>query len=135
MQEYQQGITSVPGRDGSSSLSRKSAHIAAGSLGLGPARFSDPYLSLSNEFGASPPTGMSALGTSAKAGVASLGGTIGKLFKKTSLDAGLGAGGAPSQKLLGTGAEELIGSAPGPLEVRILKIPLLGLKLNTAHCL
>lgn len=119
MQEYQQGISSIPGRDGGSIRSRKSIHLTPGSLGLGAAGFSDPYLGLSNEFGASAPTGMSALGTSAKAGVASLGGTIGKLFKKTSLDAALGAGATPSsQMLLGTGAEALISGAPGSLEVR-----------------
>lgn len=119
MQEYQLGVTSLPGRDGGSIRSRKSIHPAAGSLGLGAAGFSDPYLSLSNEFGATAPTGIGALGTSAKAGVASLGGTIGKLFKKTSLDAGLGAGVAsPSQMLVGTGAEVILSGVSGPVEVR-----------------
>ncbi|KAF8323017.1 hypothetical protein DL93DRAFT_613672 [Clavulina sp. PMI_390] len=133
MQEYQRGmLASKTNKEASGSIrSAGSIHHAAGSLGYAnpSAAFSDPYLSLSRDFGAMPPTGINALGTSARAGVASLGGTLGKLFKKPSVDASLAlaapslSGGAagtapvaamPSSQLLG-GAESLLGMVPGLL--------------------
>lgn len=117
MREYQQGALKLAGKNAAGSLrSSNSVRRTAGSLGQGAAGFSDPYLSLSKDFGASPPSGMSAFGNSARAGVASLGGTIGKLFKKPSTEAGFGLT-PSSQKLVGTGAEALIGTNIGGIEV------------------
>lgn len=124
MQEYHQGFSLGSSKltDGGGSLRSGtpiSRHVV-GSLGLGAAGFSDPYLSSPKEFGPSAPTGMSALSSSALAGVASFGGTIGKLFKKPSMDTSLGGGTPPSQKLIGTGAESLLSGGAAPLQVGTL---------------
>lgn len=109
MQEYQQGSFGKPSEGfgitrslsrhaaGSRSNSDKSGH-------LGSTGFSDPYLSLPNKFGASPSS-------------SNLGGRIGKLFKKPSQDEGFGVGGRPSQRIVGTGAEALIGETSSVLQV------------------
>lgn len=123
MQEYQQGFSLGSSKltDGGGSLRSGTpmSRLVAGSLGIGAAGFSDPYLSSPKEFGPSPPTGMSALSSSALAGVTSLGGTIGKLFKKPSMDTGLGGGASSSQKLPRTGAEAMLGGTSG-LQVSVI---------------
>jgi len=117
MQEYHQGSFVKPSEvSGSSgSISRHAAGSQSNSDGIdyhGPAG-SDPYLSSPNAFGMSP---------SNSNGIAYLGGSIRKLFKKPSQEGSFGytgVGGLPSQRIVGTGVEALMGRTAGTLQVSV----------------